>query len=103
MQKSTVLVVDLAYSVQDFDTGKYFVLAQFDTDTDGITTDGTFNRYPVLKNASGTYRLCYPLTDIWNAPGVKRPLTVRFLLNQIDGPRFSHGVAFTDPISFPTN
>jgi hypothetical protein len=103
VQKSTVLVTDLVYDVKDFDSGKYTVIAQFDTNTSGRSTDGTFNSYPVLKYASGSYRLCFPLTDVWSAPDVKKPLSVRFMLNKIDDAHHSHPIAITDRLSFPSN
>jgi hypothetical protein len=100
---STVLVADLEYAVRDFDSGKYIVFAQFETNTNGKSTDGKFNSYPFLKYATGTYRLCFPLIDIWNVPDVKRPLTVRFLLNRVDDARHNHSIAITDRISFPVD
>ena len=103
VQKSTVLVADLAYAVRDFDSGKYIVIAQFDTNTKGKSTDGKFNSYPFLKYASGSYRFCFPLTDIWDVQDVKRPLSVRFLLNKIDDTHHNHAIAFTDRMSFPAN
>jgi hypothetical protein len=103
VQRSTVLVADLAFTVKDFDSGKYRVFAQFDTTTPGRSTDGTFDSYPSLKYASGNYRLCFPLTDIWNVANLKRPLSVRFMLNKIDDARHNHAIAITDRLSFPTN
>jgi hypothetical protein len=66
VQKSTVLVADLAFAVKDFDSGKYILFAQFDTTNPNRSTDGAFNSYPSLKYASGNYHLCFPLADIWN-------------------------------------
>jgi hypothetical protein len=103
LQESNVLVAELAYAVRDFDAGKYVVIAQFDTNAQGKSTDGAFKYYPFLKYASGTYRLCFPLTDIWDVPDVKRPLSVRFLLNKIGDARHQQSVAITDRMFYPTN
>jgi hypothetical protein len=103
VQKSTVLVADLAFAIKDFDSGKYILFAQFDTTTPNRTTDGTFNSYPPLKFASGSYHLCFPIADIWSAPGVKRPLSVHFLLNKIDDAHHNHAIAITDRLSYPTD
>jgi hypothetical protein len=57
----------------------------------------------LLKYASGSYRLCFPLTDVWSAPDVKKPLSVRFMLNKIDDAHHNHPIAITDRLSFPSN
>jgi hypothetical protein len=103
VQKSTVLVADLAFTVKDFDSGKYILFAQFDTTKPKRTTDGKFDSYPLLKYASGGYHLCFPLADIWDVPDVKRPLSVHFLLNKIDDAHHNHAIAITDRLSYPTD
>jgi hypothetical protein len=103
VQKSTVLVADLAFTVKDFDSGKYILFAQFDTTKPKRTTDGKFDSYPLLKYASGGYHLCFPLADIWDVPDVKRPLSVHFLLNTIDDAYHNHAIAITDRLSYPTD
>ena len=103
LQKSTVPVVDLAYEVKDFDSGQYIVVAQFDTNTNGRSTDGKFNSCPHLKYARGSYRLCFPPKNVWSEPDVKRPFLVQFRLNKIDNEHHSHSVALTDRLSFPAN
>jgi hypothetical protein len=101
VRRSTVLMADLAYTVKDFEPGKYIVLAQFDTNSKSKTTDGHFDGYPILKYANGIFRMCFPLSNVWDLPDLQRPLSVRFLLNKTDDARRSHSVAHTDPISFP--
>ena len=103
LHKSSVLVVNLTYDVKDFDSGQYIVLAQFDTNTNGRSMDGKFNSYPHMKYARGSYRLCFPLENVWNEPDVKRPFSVQFRLNKIDDEHHNHTVARTDRLSFSAN
>jgi hypothetical protein len=100
VQKSTVLVVDLACTLKSLGSGKYAVVAQFDTTKQGRSTDGNFNNYTYLTRASGTFRLCFPIADIWSFPDVTMPLSVRFFLNKWDDSRHSHPVAISEKISF---
>jgi len=78
----TVLSADLEYTVQDFEPSRFKILAQFDTDRSGRTTDGTFKAYPVLKSAAGKVHFCFPMTHVWSRPEVTRPFVVRFYLNR---------------------
>jgi hypothetical protein len=100
VHKWTVLVADLAYTLKDFAPDKYFVTAQFALLGSNMMTDGNFKHsdYHDLSSATGTYRLCFHLTDIWNQQGLRKPLEVRFLLNRRDDPHSSHSVAVTDKI-----
>jgi hypothetical protein len=103
VREATILKATIAYEISDFETSKYIVIAQFDKNTRGESTDGKFQYYPFLKFGKGIYQLCYPLIDIWNEPDVKKPLTVRFLLNKVSDARHNKPVAVTDRISFPAN
>jgi hypothetical protein len=103
VQKSTLLVADLAYTVKDFDSGKFLIFAQFDTNQKGRSTDGKFDSYQNLKYPGGTFRLCFPMVDIWSVPDLKKPLSVRFVLNKIDSPHHNHVIASTDRFSFDSN
>jgi hypothetical protein len=103
VQRSTLLVADLAYTVKDFDSGKFLIFAQFDTNQKGRSTDGNFNNYLSLKYPSGAFRLCYPMIHIWSVPDLKKPLSVRFVLNKIDDPHHNHVIASTERFSFDSN
>jgi hypothetical protein len=103
VQESTVLTADLAYTVRDFEPGHYLVFAQFDTTTQGTSTVGTFKGYLPVKYANGRYRLCFALANIWKVPDLKRPLSVRFVLNKIDDASHNHSIAVTEPVSFRTD
>jgi len=85
VEKGTVLTAVLAYQIKGFEAGQFVIFAQFNTMSDGATTDGTFNRYPVPMAQSGSLRFCFPLSDVWNDPGVARPLIVRFYLGHQEG------------------
>ena len=100
VHKWSTLAVDLAYEVKDFDSGQYIVIAQFDTKANGRSTDGKFNSYPHMQYARGSYRLCFPLNNVWYEPDVKRPFSVQFRLNKIDDELHNHTVARTDLLSF---
>jgi len=97
--RSTVLVADLAYAVTDFTADQFTILAQFDSPVEHRTTEGSFKSHPYLQSASGSYRLCFPLTDIWDRD-VKRPLSVRFVLNRVDESHRNHAVARTEKLSY---
>lgn len=101
VQRSTVLVADLAYTVKDFAAGRFIILAQFDLKAERRTTDGAIKSHPYLESASGSYRLCFPLTDIWDRD-VKRPLSVRFVLDRVDASHRHHPVAKTEKLSYQT-
>lgn len=102
VRKETVLVVDLSYAASDFKPDRFKILAQFDTQRKGWTSDGTFKSYPILKTAAGKLRFCFPLTDVWDEPKIRFPLTVRFYLNRIlDDGRSSTVVATTQAVTFP--
>jgi hypothetical protein len=101
VQRNTTLVANLHYEVRDFEQDRFFVMAQFDTDIDSRTTDGTFENYPVLKTASGQLRFCFPLANIWDDPRVKRPLKVRFWLNRKLSESESRSITGTAPFVYP--
>jgi hypothetical protein len=103
VHETTVLLAELAYSVEGFEPARFKILAQFDTNTSGVTTDGAFTNYPVLKTASGKLRFCFPLTYVWGAPNIKLPLTARFFLNKIYESGISEVIAHTDRLTFPTD
>src|ERR1700744_6182288 len=86
VHKWTELVADIDYDVEDFSSGNYILVAQFDTTQEGHSTDGSFSfdKYPQLTYASGSFRLCFPLKDVWEQLRVKRPFSVRFFLSKID-------------------
>jgi hypothetical protein len=103
VHKWNTLTVDLDYDVKDFDSASYILVAEFDTTKEGRSTDGsfTFSKYPHLIYARGSFRLCFPLKDVWTDPNVKRPFSVRFFLSQMDNPHHFHPVAKTEPLIFP--
>jgi len=105
VHKWNTLAVDLEYDVKDFDSGVYILVAQFDTTKEGRSTDGSFSfsKYPHLTYASGSFRLCFPLKDVWNDSNVKRPFSVRFFLSKMDNPHHFHPVAKTEPQIFPAS
>jgi len=101
VRKEMVLLADLAYAVQDFEPNRFKIMAQFETTRRGMTTDGTFRNYPVLKAAAGKLRFCFPLTHIWDRPGMKWPLSVRFFLNRMHDDGVGEVVAQTDALAYP--
>jgi hypothetical protein len=82
--RDTVVVARLAFTVAKFEPDQYFLLAQFDEKAPGKSTDGTFpsSAVPVLARASGEYVFSFPLKHVWDLPEVRRPITMRFLLNR---------------------
>jgi hypothetical protein len=102
LSEQTALLADLEYSVAGFEPGQFKILAQFDTDTRGLTTDGSFKNYAFPKFAVGKLRFCFPLRHVWNLPNIKRPLTVRFMLNRVYESGLSVPVAKTATLIFPS-
>ncbi len=101
--RETVLIADLHFMVRDFKASQFSVVAQFDTDIQNMTTDGTFKNYPVLNTASGKLRFCFPLTHIWDDPHVTRPLSVHFYLTKVRDGGGSEVIAQTEPQAYPTD
>ena len=100
VSEQTALVADLEYAVKDFEPGHFKIVAQFDTDVEGATTDGSFKTYPFPKVAVGKLRFCFPLRHVWNLPNIKRPLTVRFMVSEVYESGMSVPVAKTAPLTF---
>lgn len=102
LKRSSVLAADLAYEVRDFQRDAFKVMAQFDTNERGRTTDGTFKEYPVLESAAGKIHFCFPMAHVWSGWGVTRPFAVRFFLNRMlgDGSGRSIVVARTETLTY---
>jgi hypothetical protein len=98
----TLLLADLDYSVEDFEPGHFKIMAQFETITNGLTTDGGFRDYPFPRSAVGKLHFCFPLSYVWNLPNIKRPLTVHFMLNRVYESGVSEPIAKTDFFTFPS-
>ncbi len=102
VQRKDLLVIDLDYSVVDFKPGDFHISAQFDHDTPGSSTSGSFKGYPELTTPEGRLHFCYPMKKILDVKGVKRPLSVRFLLlKKYDEDGTTISVAETSPLVFP--
>ena len=102
VNEKTLLLADLDYAVADFEPGHFKIMAQFETITDGMTTDGSFRDYPFPRSAAGKLHFCFPLSDVWNLPTIKRPLTVRFMLNRVYDSGMSEPIAKTGFFTFPS-
>jgi hypothetical protein len=102
VSEKNALLAELDYSVEDFEPGHFKVMAQFETVTDGMTTDGGFRDYPFPQSAAGRLHFCFPLSYVWNLPNIKRPLTVHFMLNRVYESGVSEPVAKTDFLTFPS-
>ncbi len=104
VQKSTMLVADLAYNVKDADSGVYILFPMFDKIYDKRYSAGAFRNHPFLKYARGTIKFCFPMADIWGERNLRTPLAFRFFLNKLDklnDPTHFHIVATTEKIYFP--
>jgi hypothetical protein len=99
--RSTLLVADLDYAVNDFQSGQYRIAARFDTLTSDRNAGGSVPSIPVLKSPSGSLRLCVPFADVWDMPDLRHPFAVRFTLIRIDDARRNHSVASTNKLTYP--
>ena len=99
----SVLSAELRFAVRDFGSGRFKIVAQFDTNRDGRTTDGTFKAYPFLTGAAGNVHFCFPMKHVWRLQEVKRPFVVRFFLNRMLDDKRSVVVAQTQTLVFPAS
>jgi hypothetical protein len=101
--KDTVVEARLAFSISPNDGGEFFVLAQFETNLPGRTTDGSFplRKTRTLQQRNGEVTLSFPLTHVWDEPDVKRPLTMWFFLNKKAG-NTGTGAALVGPVQYIT-
>jgi hypothetical protein len=100
--QDAVLAADLEYWVQDFEPGRYTILAQFALQEPRRTTDGDFPRseYPILTSPAGRVHFCFPVAYVWKRP-VAIPFDVFFLLNKWVGDAGkSSGVAHTEHLQY---
>lgn len=102
VSERTLLLADLDYSVEDFEPGHFKIMAQFETTTEGLTTDGGFRDYPFPRSAAGKLHFCFPLSYVWNLPNIKRPLTFHFMLNRVYESGVSEPIAKTEFLTFPS-
>src|SRR5213593_3423258 len=88
VDRNTVITVELRYSIDNFQTkqNRYAVSINFQK-RDSRTS--TFSSGPgdavVLKEASGTVTLTYPLESIWDNPKLRKPVVVYFYLHERTG------------------
>lgn len=101
--QSSVLAADLDYWVQDFEPGRYEILAQFALQESHRSTDGDFPRseYPILTSPAGRVHFCFPMAYVWNRPIERSPFDVIFLLNKLVGDAGkSSSVAHTEHLQY---
>ena len=83
VSRDSVIVADLSYTVERFETGRFIVMALAEQ-AKGTSTmgRGADIEHPVLRAATGRVTLSYPLRHIWDDPEVIRPFRITFNLDQ---------------------
>jgi hypothetical protein len=102
VNERTVIEADLHYAIGDIKSGSYSAFAQVETTTPGVGTDGTFplKLHAKLTKAEGDVRFSFPLSYVWNQPGVQHPLAVWFYINTEVDKKYSKILAKVGPVIY---
>jgi hypothetical protein len=102
VNEKTVVEADLHYAIGDIKSGTYFVFAQAETTTPGVSSDGTFplRLHAKLRKSEGQLRFSFPLEYVWNQPAIRHPLVVWFYINTDVDKRYSRVLARVGPVAY---
>ena len=102
VNERTVIEADLHYAIGDIKSGSYSAFAQVETTTPGVGTDGAFplKLHAQLTKAEGDVRFSFPLSYVWNQPGVQHPLVVWFYINTVVDKRYTKILAKVGPVIY---
>ncbi|HOY23447.1 MAG TPA: hypothetical protein PK002_09845 [Cellvibrio sp.] len=102
LNQNSVIEAKLQYYIKDYVPGEYKVIAQFDTEKQGTTSDGTFplEDYPVVTAAEGVLDIKFPIKHVWLQKPSDKPFVLQFYLNKRTGERSSRVIATTDKIIY---
>jgi hypothetical protein len=102
VNEKTVVEAQLQYAIADIKSGSYFVFAQAETTTPGVSSDGTFplRLHAKLTKSEGQLRFSFPLEYVWNQPAIKHPLVVWFYINTDVDKRYSRVLGKVGPVVY---
>jgi len=102
VNKNSVIEAKLKYYIKNYVPGEYKVIAQFDTEKKGATSDGTFltEDYPIVKSAEGVLVIKFPIKHVWSQRVADKPFVMQFYLNKRTGERSSKVIAKTDSVIY---
>lgn len=82
VDRTTLLMASIRYSLPDYRGGRYSLTAQFDTNESGVTVDGVSRGGldVVACGPSGIFSFALPLENVYRYAGIRRPLRFRFYL-----------------------
>jgi hypothetical protein len=101
--RDSVVAAELQFTIDNFKARKdrYFVSILFQTSG---SRAAMFSNSPgdivMLTEATGTITLAYPLDRVWDDPQLRKPLVVRYFLQERTGKKESIVLDQTDEIHF---